>query len=341
MENQHMPVSEDLNCIDTDVSEPELTPANDYDQHLNFDGNRSLSMVATGSSRADTQRRKRFSGEPSRRNPFTALPRDIRNHIYEYLTFLHLEFDAEIEEGYNARSLALTCRQARQELNEERLRRFWMYLRKVEELHLTETGCKLSFPAILKSKSDLQSIKSLKANINCNLPLYEDDLPNALTFLSNLPLKELVLHYTGPKRKSENFVSFWIVKTLFMSICSVANKDAVRPENITLSWNRQVQPVNTPLAGYTFELCPSDKSSIRQKWLRNTTDNKTSWPAFRVLVSDDMDVGVMRLSRVPRDVVARKGLSQLMKHYDVLHGTSTDGFETMITFQIQSMYMVD
>ena len=49
--------------------------------------------------------------------------------------------------------------------DEERNRRFWIYLMKIKDSHIDETGFELSYPQELASKHDMTGVESLKVII--------------------------------------------------------------------------------------------------------------------------------------------------------------------------------
>lgn len=124
---------EDADWLDTEVSDAEAA-SEMHDQQDSLKRKRSLVLTAVGLSVSASDARERLrAGLVIRRNPFTHLPKDIRNQVYEYFACFLQEGRYMLDDWNDACNLQLTCRQAKQEWDAERHRRFWIYLEKNEE----------------------------------------------------------------------------------------------------------------------------------------------------------------------------------------------------------------
>lgn len=362
-------VSGDAGWVDSHDSDAEVYSEMSTDLSPEKDSlkrKRSLVLTAVGLSQSDSDGRKRLRTDlVIRRNSFTHLPQDVRNRIYKYMTFPPLEDKHDVANGYCARNLALTCRQAKQEWDEERHRRFWVHLKEIKDLYLADVGDELTYPQELSSKLDLPGVQSLKVIITGQNPI-DNGLPEAMLKLLALPLQELAIHFTGASRP---LPSYDHAKSFLMEICDVVENILIHPKRFTVSWNYQNERKNVLLSGSTFELKDSDKQRIRQStdqsntsrrktsgtvitaWTKEreirrmgqkTSGLKTSWPVISVAVSEDMEVGMMRMmvGSAMTNEAALVGLRELSGLFWNTDDTSTDGFERMKTFNIETLYEV-
>lgn len=254
----------------------------------------------------------RRSAIPSiRRNPFTSLPREIRSMIYDYMTFPPLEADSDVQWAGSAGHLALTCRQAMSEWREECARRFWIYLKKIENKYRSLTGFELRFPGELASKDDMIDVQSLKAVIRRPFPI--DPWHSAyFVELIYLPLDELVLHYTGTPDTAPDFdTGIKGVLNLIEDDLSryTAGDPRTRPRCITVSWDyRETKRDRIWLAGHMIvstrktrriiEGHTSVAGPLRLKGLpeRVKERGRKSWSFMKTASSANMEVGFVRLS---------------------------------------------
>ena len=302
---------------DTDSSELEAETVTFYHK-TDLKRKQSLVLTALGLSQADSHQRKRYRSDlPSQRNLFS-LPREIRNQIYNHLTFLPTidTYKDDEEDSYSARNLAQTCRQAKAECDEEFALRLWKYLKHVEALHLSETGYQLTFSNLVSSH-DLLGVKSLKAIIRGPFP---DPWTDELVPLLKLPVHELTIRYTGrygsydiPPQLYESSYNIprevrQIPNAIFTPFC-FRIKRGIGPRLITVSWNRQEEKRDTTLIERTFEtshLDPKDAKSccvnfakwnFKERLPEEPIGVNVTWASLKFALSENMEVGYCKFNR--------------------------------------------
>jgi hypothetical protein len=307
---------EDDEWTDTDSSEVEADTVTFYHK-TELKRKRSLLLTALGLSQADSHQRKRFRSDlTSRRNLFN-LPREIRNRIYEHLTFLPEEDIYEeyvgkrVGDPYSARNFAQTCRQAKAECDEEFAARLWNHLKHLEALYLPAVGHQLTFTRNLASSRDLVGLKSIKAIISGPFP---DHYTHALLPLLKLPVRELTIHYTGrydaPTLRDVQAMFDMMYDPFYNHVGDLARL-------ITLSWNWQEEKRDITLIERTFETSRSDPKNGRRccgpcaarrskeclvrrsKQCRMSLPigGNVTWPSLKVGFSENMEVGYCKLKR--------------------------------------------
>lgn len=85
------------------------------------------------------------------------------------------------------------------EWREEDQHRFHRIFEEVKGSYLPETGNNLSFPRELCFGPDMSKVHAIEFMLPSPLPETQEDMGHARDVLFTLPLKELVLHYTGPE----------------------------------------------------------------------------------------------------------------------------------------------
>jgi hypothetical protein len=154
--------------------------------------------------------RKRLRSTKARARPdlpcrpnafFEHFNRDIRNHIYGYLTFPPLH---QLDNGGNSTGFTATCRQAKEEADEEGLRQLWIFLQQIKSDYAKESGHELHLPAALTSKASLVGLQDLIVTLTGPVEAANDGsllLPQSFHKLLSFAfssLRTLTIHYTGP-----------------------------------------------------------------------------------------------------------------------------------------------
>ncbi|KAF2993072.1 hypothetical protein E8E13_001016 [Curvularia kusanoi] len=285
-----------------DIDDPEMEATMGTHAETDLGRKQSLVLAAVGLSQADSGQRKLYRSDlSSRRNLFTCLPREIRDMIYEYMTYPprknNYSFGINLEEGHSARSLAQTCRQAKAEWDEECARRFCKFLKYTEASYLSETNYRLSFPQELACKDDMKGLRSLKAIIHSPFPdIQRVRLPRSFHRLALLPLDELVIHYTG----SYEIPGLTEARRLFGNYCycfeyeQLEHNPNLRIKHFTLSWNRQNKKHDITLNGRTFEVTHWGKEAASMDIEPGPTRRKTVWGSVTFGQSHNMEMGCIR-----------------------------------------------
>ncbi|KAF2626558.1 hypothetical protein BU25DRAFT_459261 [Macroventuria anomochaeta] len=151
MTNLYFHVPGDVDWMDTDDSKAEA----DYTEHTDHTFDKAslkrkhwLVLTAVGLPQSDSEGRKRLrASSTARRDPFTHLLRIIRDLIYEYMTFPP------------SRMKTIEARVGR-----KRHYRFWVYVMKITDSHLSEIRHVIFYPQELAFKNDMAYVESLKHN---------------------------------------------------------------------------------------------------------------------------------------------------------------------------------
>jgi hypothetical protein len=177
--------------------------------------------------------------------PAQHFDRDIRNHIYSYLTFPPLHHNE------NSDGLAVTYRQAKQEAAEEGVRQLWMFLQDMKKNYKQETGHELRLPAHITSKTVLIGLQDLTIILTGPMaPMDEHDpeedfeLPICLGPLQRFAYRHLsssTIHFTGliPIPLPFDFQSMELAHDLlFSAFNTVSNIQAKQMlEQLTISYD--------------------------------------------------------------------------------------------------------
>lgn len=299
------------------------------------------------SSEDSLHQRKRLKEEPpTGQDPFKRLPRDVRNMIYEYMTFPPRENKGDVADGRSARNLALTCQQAKAEYDEERQRRFWIHLKKIEHSHLTETGYRMTFPRELESKDDLSDVRSLKAIIHGPFPGTEDELPQSYNDLQALSLDELVFHYTGAPFEGPSQEE---VRMLAHRLTQGVTSDSQK--HLTLSWNRAEQKQNTTLTGHMIKVITKTKSHLfkpryfvvevsARVMLKLAEGENMCWPSIEIANNEDLTVGFVRVARGSHHRPTDRMWTLLMSVFSMMDVSFVSGLSFVEAYRIEAEYEV-
>jgi len=200
---------------------------------------------------------------------FSLLNRDVRNLIYDHMTLGQIRNkDATQWIGFRG-----TCRQAKQEAEEEGVRHLWMYAQDICSKFTKTTGFDLRLPRQLKKMEDFIGLTELTLITNAPvhiLDLRQDCCPRTgLEDLLCIEIESIALHYTGeqtpdsPKDLTEAAVLmlFCLVEKSWknphrmgITQCSFHNSD------ITISWDyhsrtREDEYESVPTYQLKKELC--------------------------------------------------------------------------------------
>jgi hypothetical protein len=221
---------------------------------------------------AETWGRKRLRSTKARARPdlpcrpnafFEHLDRDIRNHIYGYLAFPPLH---QLDDGENSSGFAATCRQAKEEADEEGIRQLWIFLQQIKSDYAKETGHELRLPSHLTSKADLAGLQDLTVTLTGLLSRAKDGsltLPPSFQKLLSFAfssLRTLTIHYTGPP--SNNSLSSPRTITLahlvlydaFSTIINSTKKHTLGRLTISFDYRPHEELEEVLLKGSRFEL---------------------------------------------------------------------------------------
>ena len=302
---------------DTDSSEVEADTVTFYHK-TDLEREQSLVLTALGLSQADSDQRKPFRSDLTSRRDFFNLPREIRNRIYDHLTFLPLEIHdqyAKLHEldqkpyrksdwAQTSRNLAQTCRQAKAECDEEFALRLWNRMKCLEATHLYKTGSQLTF-SNRASSHDLLGVESLEAIIRGPFP---NRWPGRPSSVFGLPVHEITIHCTGGYDAPTLHQVQRLFDTIYYSF-RMFRKPSQGPRLITLSWNRQAEKRDITLIERTFEASRLDPKNAKfgcaplpaggaeQRLTELPIEANATWPSIKVGLSKDMEVGYCKLKR--------------------------------------------
>ncbi|KAI4635949.1 hypothetical protein J4E83_000903 [Alternaria metachromatica] len=128
---------------------------------------------------------------------FNLLNRDVRNLIYNYMTLGQIRTkDATQWVGFRG-----TCRQAKQEAEEEGVRHLWLYVQDICRRFTKSTGYRLRLPHQLKNMEDFAGLTELTLITNAPVHLVDlrkDRYPRTgVEDLLSIEINNIVLHYTS------------------------------------------------------------------------------------------------------------------------------------------------
>lgn len=217
---------------------------------------------------------------PMRKNSFfDHFSRDARNLIYDIMEF-HISGDFA--------GLMNSCRQAKQEVEEETARATWAYLQKVKtDFERHDGQAILYFPLSIMSKESMLGVRELTVTVKGQI-----EMGNLLQ-LSRLKLDKLRIHFQGGQYNTANYrhSAAYICHNLFReyvsSMYETSDVSFLKAQELIISYNCQADDLPLPrtLGGVKNEYRaePQHGRSPNEFW--KYIQRKHGWPYCMVLES--------------------------------------------------------
>ncbi|CAA9963064.1 hypothetical protein PTNB85_07294 [Pyrenophora teres f. teres] len=207
-------------------------------------------MVPHGSARTEsspTIKTTKMSSPKSTPKPsdfFNVLNRDVRNIIYGFMTFGKIR-------NVHARNwvgFVATCRQAKQESDEEGRRYLWEYVIQIQQHYKKYTGYNLRLPHKVKAMVDLVGLEEL--TLITDAPLYDnldfgcEACSGSLVKLLFIAVDKLTIHYTNqnPSKDRDYIAGAVMIRIMYLTQGAQESytwsHDPYACRSFAISWDR-------------------------------------------------------------------------------------------------------
>lgn len=200
---------------------------------------------------------------------FKHLDRDIRNRVYGYLTFdplLHPKNRTgreTVRVGICGYALAATCRQAKQETDEEAEHQLRQFVAALSSSYRQDTGDKLGLSRHLIN-TKIPITKDLALVIRGNLPAYNTTIPDYMWNLLCLQLRHLTVHFTGGASEGQTMNTAALrtfLANAYMSAAGSFTEPSMVMQRLTVSWDFRDSTEDVTIHGHRIEY---DQGEIRR-----------------------------------------------------------------------------